>query len=1569
MAKRAAAILADKLHTRVEVEGIRIDFANRLLLKGVFVGDQNRDTLLYAGSLELKITDWFFLKMKKETPVLRYLGLHDAFVQLKRPEDKPTWNYQFVLDAFDSGPSKKPKQKNDFDLDLKHLDLKNVRFHSTDAWAGSDMNIDVGSFLLDGRKISLISKELELNRLAIVGANISLRDYKGGRPSQPKPTPATPIDTTAFNPDNWRIHVANLDLKDCRFKNTMSEKPAPPALFDADHLDISEVGLRARNLNITGDTLRAQLQSLTAKERCGLLVQEMRGDVTVNPNKSEVLNLFLKTAHSTLQDSYGMYYHRFPDFLDYLEKVSMEGTLTDSKVSPTDIAYFAPEFKEYFPNQIQLSGSFKGTVADFTVRDFKYSDGGSQASGHLAMKGLPDIDKTLITLTQAKVQTSGKELFRFAPMLQANDGIDFSSLKQIDYTGSFVGYIDDFAANGTLSTNLGTITSNSQLSIPDFDTRKAAYHSDISATNFQLGTLLKMPDIGSITFKGHISGSGFEPHNAAVKVNADISQLQAYGYSYQNIYADGLLERKKFDGKILVDDPNLALSFEGTADISGPQPVMKANAHLLSSDLQALGFTKDSIQASADFDIDATGSNLDNFIGKALLNNINISRYGHQIDVDSISANSSTDLAGTKHLSVESNDFSVTIDGDYQLSKLPYSAQYVLAQYLPSYVPSPKKYAPNQNLKFSIATKKVDSLFATLLPFVKGFDNSKIEGLLNTSTQEFDLNLYAPQGQIGNIQLEKMSIRGDGNFGGINIAGSAGTILVGDSLLNISLELASHIAHDSIGFTLTTASPTAYGTATIQGLALAKSNAFYLSLAPSELFLNQNRWEIDGGNTIVYRPNSLHVNNLFLHSGLQQISVQTKDTLGEQALLVGVQNLDVAQLSSIAGFADLAPDGRINGRMRLSNLFDKMNADADFVANGIRLGQDTVGDIVVRGSYDGKLGQLKLKDGSGIFKEQASLRVEGTVRANQNSDQALDGTIRMNNAPLNWLNPTLRGYVSQISGRANGVIDIGGTGAAPDIDGKIALTDANFHVDYLGTQLKVPNATINVNNSEINLGNITVHDALGNDALLSGKITHNRFKNLRLNLRMTSEEFEVLNLKDYESEIFYGRLVANVKSLTVSGPVNDVRMNIVASPADLSHLYLPIITTGDIGKYTYVSFKKYGEEQVVSSGSQNKLTINIDAIINPLAEVTLILDPSTGDAINARGNGNLRIEMPAGGDLRMYGNFNIDQGDYTFTFRQLFFKRQFQLNSGSSVHFSGPMNQTTLDVAASYRTRASLYDLLSEQEKSGGFIPGSELSDTKRAQDVDVLLKMTKNILHPDLSFQLALPEKRSVGTYAYTKFERLNSNERDLFNQVASLLLIGYFMPPEGLGGSTAATGAINNLSEILSTNTSAQLTNIVNKLLGDPKLSVDLKYKNYNVSDNPAAGYINRNEVKLGVKKNLLDDRLILEVGSSYDWGKPVNASSSSSNFNLLNDFRIQYLLTKDGRFRFNGFRTTDYDVLLSANGGNVTRSGVGISWRKTFDSFADFWHSEKKRNRPQKATGASNNTDSQLRKPLSD
>jgi len=305
----------------------------------------------------------------------------------------------------------------------------------------------------------------------------------------------------------------------------------------------------------------------------------------------------------------------------------------------------------------------------------------------------------------------------------------------------------------------------------------------------------------------------------------------------------------------------------------------------------------------------------------------------------------------------------------------------------------------------------------------------------------------------------------------------------------------------------------------------------------------------------------------------------------------------------------------------------------------------------------------------------------------------------------------------------------------------------------------------------------------------------------------------------------------------------------------------------------------------------------------------------------------------------MYGNYEIEEGDYTFTLRQLAFRRNFVINSGSKISFNGALSSTNLDINAVYTTRARLIDLLNNDEKQ--FISNtSEERDAKTSQKINVLLHMSGSLNEPKLTFNLDVPENRSEGSLAYQKLKQINQNDRELFDQVASLLLVNTFIPPEGIGSSTATTGAINNISEIISTTASSQLTNIVNKLLGDPNLSVELKYKNYNLSDPTIyGGGVNRNEVSFNVRKNLLNDRLMVELGSAYDWGRPTSSNSTTSN--LTGDFRVQYLLTEDGRVRATVFRTSNYDVLVDRN---IWRGGIGISYRKTFNNLYELLHRPK-------------------------
>lgn len=78
--------------------------------------------------------------------MISYVGLKDAYAHLYRTTKSNEWNYQFIIDAFDTGPKDKTKKQNELEIDLEKVELANVRFHMDDAWSGSDYDIDIGRF-------------------------------------------------------------------------------------------------------------------------------------------------------------------------------------------------------------------------------------------------------------------------------------------------------------------------------------------------------------------------------------------------------------------------------------------------------------------------------------------------------------------------------------------------------------------------------------------------------------------------------------------------------------------------------------------------------------------------------------------------------------------------------------------------------------------------------------------------------------------------------------------------------------------------------------------------------------------------------------------------------------------------------------------------------------------------------------------------------------------------------------------------------------------------------------------------------------------------------------------------------------------------------------------------------------------------------------------------------------------------------------------------------------------------------------------------------------------------------
>ncbi len=1538
IARQATSILSKQLNTTVKLDYISIDPFRQVSFKGLYIEDQTKDTLLYAGNANVQISIWQLVKEQKA--VLDFVGLDDAYVNLYRNANSDQWNYQFIIDAFDTGKKDTTKNKA-FEVDLDAVELERIRFFMNDRWVGSDMNFDIGRFDIEADKIDLDKKKILLDEIIAENTKVIFRDYDGGRPPVVDTVTIDTIDTTPFNPAMWEIELDEMALKNCLFSFDSGNEPALVKEFDPEHIHVDNINIDIEDVKIIGDTLTAKLNNLSAKERCGLIVKQFTADVTVSPNESTCKDLLLETTNSKISDLYSMQYNRFPNFNDYIDSVKMVAHFKGATIDSRDIAYFAPTLREY-PTIIDVSGKFNGAVNNITAKNLYITDGISTVKGNLKIKGLPDIESTFFDYSNGELYTNGTGIFRYAPSLKNDSTIAFEQIKHAHFKGDFKGYLDNFTLNGAINTNLGSIVSNVELEIPNTKEQVPIYYGDVTVKELNLGTLLRQTDLGTVTLEANLDGQASNLENADLKFDAFIEQLEYKNYPYQGINADGKLEHKKFIGNLIINDPNIALGFYGEFDFSDSLLNINAKANLLHSDLTTLNLVKeDSVTLSADFDLDWEGNTIDNFNGTARLYNIDLHRNSRRLDIDSVYVNM-IEEGNNKKLTLNSNPLTARLQGQYELSTLPSSFQYYISGYLPNYIQAPSGKIHSQNITFGITTKELDSLFGIFAPSLSGFNNAKIGGHLNTNQQELQLDANIPQGKIDNITLDSVKLSATGNFNTLGVNVDVGKVIFPDSAINGSISITTTLGNDNLDFNIATLSPNQVGTVNVKGKVHAHGDTLDMSFAPSEFYVNTDKWVIPAGNKIVYTDDYLAINNLAITSGNRSIRINSDNKKLEQQINIAINNLNISNIAVLAGITEYDPQGRINGEVQIKDLFNNIMVMADVKAQGVKFGKDTLGRITINGSYDGKKHLVNLDKSTGIFNGSNSLKVFGKISFDSTNTENIDGKIVMENTQLAWLAPILNGYVSELEGNLNGNITLKGTSTYPDINGQISLRKANLHIDFLGTVYKIPEAAFYVNNKEIGIGKITLYDRHDNQGNLSGSIYHNRFKNMRLDLSMSSDKLEVINLKRNESDLFYGNLIAGIGNLSVTGPVDDVTINIArARPVEKSQLYLPISSEENtVGAYSYITFKSEEEEKEVVKKSSSKLNIQMNVIANPMAEITLIMDPTTGDAISAKGSGNISIDIPADNDIKMYGNYVIEEGDYVFTLKQLFFKRKFALNSGSQIQFSGPIFNTQLDVEGVYRTRARLYDLLTKQERDQlSFVGKRDSIIAYEKRDVDVLLFMNGTLGAPDLSFKIEVPDKSITGSVAYTKLQLINQNERELFNQVASLLLINSFLTPEGNFGGGASAGVVNNISDIFSGTASTQLTNLISRLTGDDDLAVNFKYQQYNYNTGIIAA--NRNAVSLGLRKNLFRDRLTIEVGSSLDWGKPTS-TNSASNFTPVGDFRLQYLFKEGGNLRGNIFRSSSYDVLADQN---ISRGGVGLSWRRSFDNLQELFGNKVK------------------------
>lgn len=1539
LTRQVTQYLSQKLQTRVEIKNVKLDLFYKVNISGIYIEDRDKDTLLYAGLIKLDAGNVF-----SDYRVIKNVTLEDAFININRKPTGKAWNYDFIIDAF-AGPSEPKKKKSSgggsFSIDLKAVRLKNIHMRQIDRWVGSDMEYHVNTLKLDAKKVDLDKKNIALSQLSIDGANIILRDYTGGRPDSLRPKPK-PNDTSIirFNPAGWNISLANLELRNSRFELSDPETEATPNYFDHTHILVTGINANLHNTRLDGDTIKTSIVKMVAKERSGLVINEFHTDAAVSHTGVICNNLLLKTARSEIRDYYAMHYTRFGDFLDYINNVVMEGNFNNALVSSDDVAYFAEPLQSW-KMRVRANGKVRGTVANLRAKDLYVDNGITRFLGDFSMRGLPDIDSTFMDIRPKMMVTSGADLNRFAPGLDELSGVNLKALNAIAFKGAFTGFINDFVAFGDFNTNLGFIHTDINMKLPEKGI--PTYSGKVDTRDFNIGTLLYQEELlGKATVSGTVKGQGFSLKTLNTEIDATVKQVELYGYNYQHLHAKGSVSKGIFDGQFQAADPHLVMQTDGRIDFSSSTPRFNISGNIDTFDLKAIKLTEPHIYGRARFKTAFTGNDIDNFLGQASLYEIDVHKDSLRLDLDSLIL-VSTLIGDDKLLTLTSDNVDAEVRGRFSILSLPGSVQHFMSRYLPEYIKAPQGSFEN-DFTFAIRLQHVSSLLNTFVPFLKGFDQTEITGSLNNRGQQLAFNATIPEFTYNNNTVSATTLAAIGNNQKLDLALQTGEVIQNEELLIPELKFTSSLSNNKADFSLNTSSTTTLSQATVNGYAEAIHDSLRLFFNPSTINFNEKTWQIPAGNKIVFSKGYIAVQNFEIASGVQKIQVSSPYPLNpKQRVTVNIRSIDLEQLAKLSGITSPRIIGSADGKMTIDSLFGAPFLESDLNIDNLVLNNDTVGQVVAKATYDTRSSELRVYSGSGIINNGHNILAQGTFNFSGAGDK-LDGMIQFQDAKIAFLQSFMTGVVSDLKGMTSGKLYLTGSSKTPLINGELQLQDGGFKVDYLGVPYTIKPTGINVTPDRISFDQLVLVDPNKHEANVKGIITHRNLDHWNFDLSLTGQEFMIMNTTSVDNDLFYGHIVADATA-TIKGNLDGMVINVSrAVPAKNTRINVALPSGGDLGSYDFVTFRAFDQQPKETKHSRFDLTLRINADINENATTSIIIDPSTNSGITATGTGKLTIDFPLDGEMKMNGNIDISEGiyDYKFTNSLMFIpiERKFIIDKGSRVVFEGDPSNALLDVKAIYKVEggATPLTLLTEQEQSQLVSSSDEYRELQRRQPTYVYLSMKGHLANPTLKFDIQMPDFKSYASLAYQKLRRFREDDTEMLTQVGSLLIFNTFYTQNnsGIGGELANTG-VTMVTNMLSSTVSSQLTNLIgNRLLNDKSLNLNVQYNRVNyASAGVQTGTMVRNEFQFGVSKNFFDNRLLVDVGTGgIDFNENRAAATSNKNSSIPGDYRIQYLLTPDGRYRTNFFRSTNYDAI----DGRVYKLGLGIGYRKNFNEFIE-------------------------------
>ncbi|MBQ0024879.1 MAG: translocation/assembly module TamB domain-containing protein [Bacteroidales bacterium] len=1343
-------------------------------------------------------------------------------------------------------------------------------------------------------------------------------------------------DTSAFS---MNVIADKVTLKDMAFSmhNPFAEQTVESRYaIDWENLDLSDINLDVRHL-VFDDSLTFRIGNLSFHESHGLDIDTFKGNVKMNNEGIIIANLLYDDDFSHLAaDTLSLLFNDFSDFSDFCSNVSFYGKFAGTQFDFNSLKYYAG--LEDISLRLCLDGIVTGPVADLKSSDLKVATPSGRTNMNLKFRitGLPDFESSILGINVKECSTDMKDVAEIVSMV--SPGFDKSSISSlapgetISFRGSFNGIFTDYVSFGKLTTRK---MGSADLDLLCKEEGNGIYSvtGHVGTNDFSLGKFLGSNSLGEISCKSSLSAS-FAKESSSVRIDSlDITKLGLLGYDYSNISVAGLLTNADFKGTVKSKDPNFDMDFSGEITFNQllrereydlykfRMAVNKANLDKIKLDSR-----RSSISLNVVADLNASERDI---FGDLHISSFRASLEDESFDVGNIAMRAYFS-EGRYLMRLNSG-----------LAEARYRGTAPVTDFVSALINSTAKShltnVAGMNDGRGLGNEYTFELTtADLKPVCRFF----VPQLYVSTGTKIDLSMTQDNIIDGNIKSDFITF-GDNYITGINsrISGNADSLafklkskmiesgsvkMFNDNLSAVirdnKASVRFHFLNDSTDANLTEAR--FFSTVTIPEKDEKGNLRAVLDIHPSKLSVEGNKWEI-APSTIDYHDGRTLIGGFKVSRNGESltadgaISASMTDTVK-----VTMDNFNLSILDLLTS-SPLNVRGNVSGNGRAFGLLgEDIGMLLDLKGEEIAIDDDFVGDLEVKSRWDDTNRKFNIAV-KNTLDGKTPMSILGHIRPN---DKSIYADVSFDKFAVGFVEPLLEGIVSDVSGSLSGKVKVSGPldkFIIKSEDGRI--NDLNFKLDFTGVPYTV-DGPFSITEKNVRFNNMTLTDQYGKKGSVGGSIEYDRFNNIRLNTRINLKEMLGLNTTSADNESFYGKAFAT-GSVRITGPTDkiNIALNVTTEPNTSIHIPMGSSAKSHTSLLTFVGNEVHLNEYdsvrtskaVKALQQHSELEVDVNVTATPDAEVRLDINPITGDALRARGDGLIAIHIGAGDDFSLKGNYSINEGDFRFNLMGITSK-DFILDNGSTITFNGDIMNSDLDLTATYRTKASIETLLSDASSVGN------------RRTVDCGIGITGKLSNPQIAFDITIPDL-DPGTLSRIE-NTLNTDDKRM-RQVLALLVSGSFVPE-------AQSGIVNNTT-ILYSNASEIMSNQLNNIFRQLDIPVDLGF-NYQPTST------GRDIFDVAISTQLFNNRVTI----NGNLGNRRYLSSSSSDF--VGNVDVEIKLNKSGKLRLNVFSHSadEYTNMLD----QAQRNGAGFSYQEEFDTFKElsrkmFWSKARREEEQQR------------------